>query len=201
MGNHSTVGKSVQTLVWQIHVANVKGHRWKFNPDIGQIAVDTGELLWRTFKFSAFAEEDGKRFWENALKHANLEHDCDGWFEGDRAEAFHNLFHDAWDVFKRGEEGEVANIDWVLEFMRGEAGNCGFATDESDHEMIVGASRDVCFLGNVVEREVVGRMPILRRCQKSTLAVLAIQFCQVWGCETFAEVFLPGEAFNETMAS
>ena len=46
-----------------------------------------------------------------------------------------------------------------------------------------------------------GEMPILHHCQKSALAVLAIEFCQVWGHDNFAHVFLPGEEFEDGAAS
>ena len=82
-----------------------------------------------------------------------------------------------------------------------EVDNWGFAIDESNDEMIIGASRDVHHCNSVIEREAVGGMPIQRHCRESALTVLAIQFCQVWGHDTFAEVFLPGEAFNDLTAS
>ena len=49
MENHSTVGKSIQSLIWQIHVANEKGHHWKFNPDVRQITTDAGNFVLEDF--------------------------------------------------------------------------------------------------------------------------------------------------------
>ena len=48
--------------------------------------------------------------------------------------------------------------------MHTEMDNWGFAIDESNGEMIVGAARDARFLDSVIEREAVGEMPILRHC-------------------------------------
>ena len=81
-------------MFWWIGKANKKGHHWKFNPDIGEITVNTGEMFCSCLKLNAFAEENGKRLWDNALKRTNLEHEHEDWFCGRKADAMFNVFHD-----------------------------------------------------------------------------------------------------------
>ena len=164
MESLSATGRSVEVMLQWISKANHNEHCWKFNPDAGGITIDAGKALCSCLKLDAFAEEDGKRLWDSVLKRANLEHEREGWFEGAKAKALCELFHDGWDIFKRGDDDEITNIDWVLEFMCAEMGNWGFAIDESNGEMTIGAARDVHFLDSEVKREAVGEMPILRHC-------------------------------------
>ena len=65
-----------------------------FDPGVGEITVDTGELFCRFLKFDTVAEEDGKRLWDDALKRVNLEHEREGWFKGAKAKALHEMFCD-----------------------------------------------------------------------------------------------------------
>ena len=124
-----------------------------------------------------------------------------GWFDGRKADALFNEFHGGWNHFVRGDEDEITNADLIQEFVQTEKDNWGFAIDDSSGEMIVSAARDVAFSDCEVKREAAGEMPILHCHQKSALMALAIQFCQVWGCDDFADVFLPGEEFEDGAAS
>ena len=194
-------GKSVHTLLQWISKANEDGHCWKFNPDVGEVMVDTGAVLCDCLKLDALAKEGGARLWNNALWHENLEHEREGWFDGRKAKALFNVFHDSWNHLKRGDEDQVGNAGAISsEFKWSEAGNWGLAVDDSNGEMIVGLERNVKHGSCRIAMEAANEMPILRRCRKSALTILAAQLCQIEEHGGFPSVLLPGEAWEAEMA-
>ena len=133
MESNTSSGRSVHQLLLQIQCANEKGQHWSFDPNESEFAIEEGKWHCGGMKLEALAKEDGKRLWNNVLEHANLEHECNNWFEGKKAEAIWSILHDGWSDCIDGREDEVMRIGPMFKFLRVQKDDWGLEVVES-HE-------------------------------------------------------------------